>query len=52
MTIQALEIQDDEPEGYEFSVCDDAEDDLFALFAKLVERMRRDLHEGTLNPAI
>jgi len=50
VTIQALGIQDDEPEGYEFSVCGDAEDELFALFAKLVERLRRDLQRRHIEP--
>jgi hypothetical protein len=41
--IQALEIKKGLPRGYEFSVKGAAEDDLFALFAKLVDRMRREL---------
>jgi len=41
--IQALEIKDGEPRGYEFSIHGDAEEDLFGLFAKLVERIRRAL---------
>ena len=43
VNIEALEIKEEEPKGYEFSVHGDAEDDLFGLFAKLVERMRREL---------
>lgn len=43
VNIQAFEIQEDEPEGYEFSIDGDAEDDLFDLFAKLVARLRREL---------
>jgi hypothetical protein len=39
--IQALEIRNSSPKGYEFSVYGDAEEDLFSLFTKLVERMRR-----------
>jgi hypothetical protein len=39
--IQALEIRDSDPKGYEFSVYGDAGDNLFGLFTKLVERMRR-----------
>lgn len=41
--IQALEIRDNAPRGYEFSIYSDAEDDLFGLFTKLAERMRREL---------
>lgn len=41
--IQALEIRNGEPRGYEFSIHGDAEEDLFGLFAKLVERIRRAL---------
>jgi hypothetical protein len=41
--IQALEIKDAEPKGYEFSIHGDAEEDLFGLFVKLVERIRRAL---------
>jgi len=50
VTIEALEIHNDEPKGYEFSICGDAEDDLFALFAKLVERMRRELQRRHIEP--
>jgi len=38
--IQALEIKDAEPKGYEFSIHGDAKEDLFGLFARLVERIR------------
>ena len=43
--IQALEIKDGEHKGYEFSVHGDAEDDLFYLFRKLIERVRRGLEQ-------
>jgi hypothetical protein len=43
VTIEALEIQKDKPKGHEFSISGGAEDDLFALFAKLVARIRREL---------
>lgn len=49
--IQALEIKDGEPKGYEFSVHGDAEDDLFGLFGKLVERMRRGLERRHIEPS-
>jgi hypothetical protein len=48
--IQALEIRNSEPKGYEFSVYGAAEDDLFALFASLVERMRRGLEQRHIEP--
>jgi len=41
--IQALEIKDGEPRGYEFSIHGDAEEDLFNILAKLIERIRRAL---------
>lgn len=43
VNIQALEIKKGEPKGYEFSLNGDAEDDLFGLFTKLVDRIRREL---------
>ncbi|MBW2246715.1 MAG: hypothetical protein JRF62_05870 [Deltaproteobacteria bacterium] len=45
VSIQALEIKNNAPKGYEFSTHGDAEDDLFDLFTKLVERMRRELKQ-------
>ena len=51
VNIQALEIRDGEPKGYEFSVHGDAVDDLFGLFAKLVERIRRELQRKHIEPA-
>lgn len=41
--IEALEIKDEEPRGYEFAIHGGVEEDLFNLFAKLVARMRREL---------
>jgi hypothetical protein len=43
VNIRALEIKKDVPNGYEFSISGDAEDDLFDLFAKLIDRVRREL---------
>jgi hypothetical protein len=43
VTLEAFEVQDGERGGYEFQVLDDAQADLFALMARLVERMRRAL---------
>jgi hypothetical protein len=48
--IQALEIRDNAPKGYEFSIYGDAEDDLFGLFTKLVERARRELKRKHIEP--
>ena len=43
VNIQALEIKENEPKGYEFEIHGEAEDDLFDLFAKLVDRLHREL---------
>jgi hypothetical protein len=43
--IQALERRDNATKGYEFSTHGNAEDDLFDLFTKLVERIRRQLKQ-------
>ena len=43
VNIQALEIRDGAPKGYEFSISGDVEEDLFGLFTNLVERMRRSM---------
>jgi hypothetical protein len=51
VNIQALEIKKDEPKGYQFSVHGDAEDDLFGLFAKLVDRMYRELERKHIEPS-
>jgi len=48
--IQSLEIRNNVPKGYEFSIYGDAEDDLFGLFTKLVERMRRELKRKHIEP--
>ena len=50
VNIQALEIKDDEPKGYEFSEHGDVEDDLFGLFTKLVDRLRRELERKHIEP--
>ena len=51
VNIQALEMKKGEPKGYEFSAHGDAEDDLFGLFSKLVERMRRELERKHIEPS-
>jgi hypothetical protein len=51
VNIQALEIKDDEPKGYEFSEHGDVEDDLFGLFTKLIDRLRRELERKHIEPS-
>lgn len=41
--IEALEIQDGQPRGYEFATAGDAEGDMLTLFQKLFEKMRTEL---------
>ena len=41
VSIEALEIKEGEPKGYEFAAHGSAEENLFHLFTKLFERMRR-----------
>jgi hypothetical protein len=48
--IQALEIRDNDPKGYKFSTHGDAEGDLFDLFTKLVERIRREMKRKHIEP--
>ena len=50
VTITALEIKDGEPEGYEFSQYGHAEEDLFELFAKLVDRLKHELGRKHIEP--
>jgi hypothetical protein len=50
VSIKALEIKDNESKGYEFSIHGEAEVDLFALFAKLVDRLRRELERVHIEP--
>jgi hypothetical protein len=44
VAIDTFEIKDGHPGGYEFSVIGDMEEELFGLFGKLFERMRRALN--------
>ena len=41
----AFEIKDGQRSGYEFSYIGDIDEEIFTLFAKLVERMLRGLHQ-------
>ncbi|MEW6668586.1 MAG: hypothetical protein AB1512_25520 [Thermodesulfobacteriota bacterium] len=43
VSIEALEIRNGQPKGYELTVHGDAEDDMLHLFGKLFEKMRRAL---------
>lgn len=43
VAMDAFEIKSGRPGGYEFSILGDIEDELFGLFGKLFERMRRAL---------
>ncbi len=43
VALNAFELRDGEPAGYEFQIIGDPEDDLFALFGRLVEKIRRAL---------
>jgi hypothetical protein len=44
VAIDTIEIKDGHPGGYEFSVIGDMEEELFELFGKLFERIRRALN--------
>ncbi len=44
VAIDTFEIKDGHPGGYEFSVIGDMEEELFGLFGKLFERIRRALN--------
>jgi hypothetical protein len=48
VSLEAFEIRDGSPEGYQFQVIDEAEADPFAVLARLVERMRRALGQRHL----
>ncbi|WP_321474616.1 hypothetical protein [uncultured Paludibaculum sp.] len=43
VALDAFELRDGHPAGYQFHVIGDPEDDLFALLGRLVERIRRAL---------
>ena len=50
VNIQALEIKEGAPKGYEFSEYGYAEDDLLGLFTRLVNRLRRELERTHIEP--
>jgi len=43
VALDAFELRDGEPHGYNFQIIGDPQGDLFALMGQLVERMRRAL---------
>lgn len=43
VSLEAFELKDGDPGGYKFQLVADPEDDLFALLASLIERIRRAL---------
>ena len=48
VSLEALELKDGAPSGYQFQMLDDAEADLFAVMGQLVARMRRTLAQQHL----
>jgi hypothetical protein len=49
VSIEAFELKSGDPAGYQFQIIGDPEDDLFALMAKLIEKMRRSLSMSYLS---
>lgn len=49
--LEAYELINDHPSGYQFSVMGDVEEDLFALFTKLVDRIQRQLSIKHIEPS-
>jgi hypothetical protein len=43
VALDAFELQDGHPAGYEFQIIGDSEEDLLVLFGRLIERIRRAL---------
>jgi hypothetical protein len=48
VSLEAFEIREGEPSGYRFQALEEAQTDLFAVLARLVERMRRALSQRHL----
>lgn len=48
VSLEAFELKAGAPDGYQFQMLDEAEVDLFALMARLIERMRRTLGQSHL----
>ncbi len=49
--LEAYELENDQPAGYQFTVMADVEGDLFALFTKLVDRIQRQLSIKHIEPS-
>jgi hypothetical protein len=43
LSLQAFELQDGTPAGYQFQIIGDPQDDIFALLGRMVEKIRRAL---------
>ena len=52
VTIDAIELDDDQPNGYRFQVIGDEEGDLLELLARLVTKMRRGLAHSHLEEGV
>ncbi|MGB7758714.1 MAG: hypothetical protein WBL61_02740 [Bryobacteraceae bacterium] len=50
VALNAFELRDGEPAGYQFQIIGDPEEDLLALFGRLVEKIRRALSIKHLKP--
>jgi len=51
VALEAYELENDQPAGYQFSVMGYVEEDLFALFTKLVNRIQRQLSIKHIEPS-
>jgi hypothetical protein len=43
VSLEAFELQDGSPSGYQFQIAGDPEDDLYALLGRMIEKIRRAL---------
>ncbi|WP_300672568.1 hypothetical protein [Desulfoluna sp.] len=50
VSITAIEVREEEAEGYEFEIIDMAVCDLFSLFGQLIEKIKRGLAKRHLKP--
>jgi len=51
VALEAYELENDQPTGYKFSVMGDVEENLFALFTKLIDRIQRQLSIKHIEPS-
>lgn len=49
LSLQAFELVDDNPGGYQFQLCGNPEDDLYGLLGKLIQKIRRGLAVRHIN---